>query len=144
MGYCGRLGPAAEVDWYAPFTVTVLVLEALVAITTCGSRISVPGGCDDEAMVAWLCARPRGILAFVNLCNPEKMDKIPSRFLRYRRNRGMFVVEVGLQRSDRVVGVSEFHYGAFDEAVLLLVDGYFGFGARRLKFRSRSQIIFLE
>lgn len=65
MGYCGRLGPAED-DWYAPFTVTVLVFdpEPPVAITTCGSRISVPGGCDDM-VVARLCAR-RGMLASVS------------------------------------------------------------------------------
>ena len=74
MGYWGRLGPAAEeevVAWYAPFTVTVRVFapEPPVAITTCGSRISVPGGCDDDADMAAAaarvcCPRPRGMLAF--------------------------------------------------------------------------------
>ena len=76
MGYCGRVGP--EEDWYAPFTVTVLVFEPEppVAMTTCGSRIRVPGGCDVPDMaVAW-----RGIVALVSLTFPSWMNnffKIP-------------------------------------------------------------------
>lgn len=69
MGYCGRVGPEEEeVPWYAPFTVTVLVFDPdpPVAITTCGSRIRVPGGCDDADMAV---AR-RGILASV----PREVD----------------------------------------------------------------------
>ena len=46
----------AEDVWYAPFTVTLLAFEPEppVAITTWGSRISVPGGWEDEAMVVAL------------------------------------------------------------------------------------------